>query len=69
MPNAAGFAPAHNYKGIVTLLPQTIPPAIGLVDRLPSVDPQAYTKAREDWQRLQSQAVYEDGRLVAVVAK
>ena len=35
----------------------------------PPVDPQALSKARQELAGLQSQAVFEDGRLVAVIAK
>jgi len=62
--------PRQTQKGVITSLPQVLPGATGMLDRLPAVDPQAYAKARDDYmQLLRTQAIIEDGRLVAVVAK
>lgn len=54
-------------KGVITILPQPIPATVGLIDRLPPVNPQAIAKARDELTKLQAHAVYEDSRLVAVV--
>jgi hypothetical protein len=72
-PNYAGLAGyaggrwPTNYKGVTISLPQVIPPAVGVIDRFPPLDPQALPKAREELSRVQSTAVYEDGRLIAVI--
>ncbi len=65
----AGFPLPGQYKGVVTILPQPVPPAVGIIDRLPPVNPQVIAKARDDVARLRSQLVYEDGRPVAVITK
>ena len=65
----AGLLLPGQRKGVITILPQPIPPVVGIIDRLPQVNPQAVAKARDDVARLRSQLVYEDGRLVAVVTK
>jgi hypothetical protein len=57
-------------KGVVTQLPQVLPPAAGLLERLPNVDPQTYAKARDEYaQLLRNHAFFENGRLIAVAAK
>jgi hypothetical protein len=63
-----GLTAVGNPKGVIISLPQVIP-AVSIVDRLPPGDAQAASKAREEWAQLQNMAVYEDGRLVAVLVK
>jgi hypothetical protein len=57
------------YKSLIIAWPQMIPAAAPMVDRAPPPDPQALSKAREDLARLQDMAVYDSGRLVAVIVK
>jgi hypothetical protein len=68
-PATAGVLTLLNLKGVILGLPQVIPPVAGVIERLPALDPQIPVRAREEWLRLQSQLVMEDGRLVAVIVK
>lgn len=57
-------------KGVITILPQPLPTAVNILERIPAVDPQKLVRAREELTRLlRNHGAYEDGRLIAVFAK
>jgi hypothetical protein len=68
-PDAAGLLTLRAFRGVWTILPQVVPSAVGVVNALPVPDAKAMAECQAELARLQSQAVYENGRLVAVVVK
>ena len=66
----ATMAQQRSQKGILVQLSQAVPPQVSPLDRVPPVDMQAYSKAREEYMRLiRTSAIFEDGRIVAVAAR
>ncbi len=68
------FVPLGNDKPgqprvVIKVGSQTITPPVAVADRLPPLDPQSLSKAQEELRRVQSQAIFEEGQLIAVVAK
>jgi hypothetical protein len=62
----AGHRTLNAYKGVISVLPPVMPLA-GVAAMIPVVEPQAMANALKAWADLQKKAVYEDGRLIAVI--
>ena len=55
------------HKTVLAYLPPVVPSGVNIIESIPTVNPEAVTKAREAVRISMNRGIYEDGRIIAVV--